>query len=60
MKKLVMLALVAAPILGCGPAVPDCDPDENLKWIPCGGQEPDTCGSWECVPNEGTPTGSDT
>ncbi len=53
MNRCLLCAMFALFLLsGCGPAVPDCDPDENLKWIPCGGQEPDTCGSWECVPNE--------
>lgn len=52
MKKWLVATCAALFVLaGCDPTgVPDCDPDEELKWIPCGGWEPDTCGEWMCKP----------
>lgn len=48
---LAMLALLTLSVSGCGPtSIPDCDPDEDLKWVPCPTGEPDTCGEWVCVP----------
>ncbi len=47
---LLLIGAASLTFIGCGPAgVPDCDEDEELRWAPCGGDEPDTCGSWVCV-----------
>ena len=54
--KTAALAVIALVIAGCGPALPDCDPDEDLRWKACPSGEPDTCGEWVCVAKSGEPS----
>ena len=49
MRRALWLCVLAL-LAGRGPAVPDCDPDEDLRWVPCPSGGPDTCGEWACVP----------